>query len=267
MAAFEVHILRRPGAEADYAPEVLAAGDRWFAAATDADHDHLLTRILAGLPGAYDRYTVDGLRAALDRYHGMEAADLRASLGRFLAEVIPAAQALGVNLCIHPDDPPRPVFGLPRIVSTEADIAAIPAPQESPANRLTFCSGALGANAGNDLPTMVRRFSPRTHFLHLRNVTKSPDASFSEDGHLEGDTDMVGLIGLWLAEEFRRRAEDRTDADLPFRPDHGHELGPDLERKTHPGYPMVGRMRGLAELRGVIAALSPAGRYRGRVSG
>ena len=257
MAAFEVYILRRAGAEADYSEPVLAQAQDWFGRSSGAERDQLLSNIMAGLPGAYERYSVEGLRGAIDRYAGMQAEDLRATLGRFLAEVVPAAAELGMRLCIHPDDPPRPVFGLPRIVSTAPDIAAVLAMQDDEANGLTFCSGSLGARAGNDLEEMARRFAGRTHFLHLRNVSKAPDGSFTEDGHLAGDTDMVGLISVWLAEEARRREAGHLAPELPFRPDHGHVLAPDAGRNTHAGYPLVGRLKGLAELRGVIAALGP----------
>jgi mannonate dehydratase len=176
--------------------------------------------------------------------------DLRANLKRFLEEVIPAAGDLGMNFCIHPDDPPRDILGLPRIVSNARDIDWIFTAVDAPENGLTLCTGSLGANPANDLPDIANRFGERIHFAHLRNVTKDPDGSFQEATHLGGDTDMVAVIDELL------EVESRRGVDLPFRPDHGHELLSDADRATHPGYPMIGRLRGLAELRGVIAALS-----------
>lgn len=256
MAAFELRMLGRAEAEADYPPEAIAAGDVWFQSATEDDRAELLRSIMSGLPGAYDRYDIAGLRDALRGYEGLGRAELRANYARFLAEVIPAAQDLGMRLCVHPDDPPRDILGLPRIVSDARDIAWILDSQDDRANGLTLCAGSLGANPANDLPAIARRFADRIHFVHLRNVAKEPDGSFQEADHLSGDTDMVALVAELLREEDRRRAEGRADWELPFRPDHGHEIGPDRDRGTHPGYPLVGRLRGLAELRGVIAALS-----------
>ncbi len=253
MAAFERHMLGRDIAE-EYPPEAILAGDAWFASSTAMDRADLLAKIMAGLPGSYDRFSVEGLQAELAKYDGLTVDRLRANLGRFLDEVIPTAERLGVHLCIHPDDPPRPVFGLSRIVSTEEDLAWILNRADSPANGLTFCAGALGANRANDLPRIARRFAPRVHFLHLRSVEHAPDGSFHEAAHLKGHGDLPRLVAIFLREEARRRAEGRTDADLPFRPDHGHELLSDIGGGTHPGYPLIGRLRGLAELRGVIAA-------------
>jgi mannonate dehydratase len=248
-AAFDVEMLRRPGAEADHAPDVLAAGRRWFAASTEADRAALLATIMAGLPGAYDRYDIPGLRRMLDSYAGLDAAALKANLARFLRAVIPAAEQAGVVMCMHPDDPPRPILGLPRIVSNRQDLADLVAMAPSRANGITFCTGSLGAGIGNDLPAMAREFAPHVAFLHLRNVTKEPDGSFHEADHLGGDVDMPAVIAAFLEEEARR------GASIPFRPDHGHVLLSDAGRRTHPGYTLIGRLRGLAELRGVIAGL------------
>ncbi|MGO4915134.1 mannonate dehydratase [Pseudogemmobacter sp. W21_MBD1_M6] len=256
MAAFEVHMLKRAGAEADYLPETLTAAAIWFQQSSEADRDALLSSIMSGLPGAYDRYDVDGLRAALTLYEGIGRAELRANYARFLQEVVPTAEELGMRLCVHPDDPPRDILGLPRIVSNAEDIGWIMGAVDSTANGLTLCSGSLGANPANDVPAIARQFAPRIHFAHLRNVTKDPDGSFEEAAHLDGDTDMVDLIAALLAEERRRNEAGRADWAIPFRPDHGHEILSDADRDTHPGYPLAGRMRGLAELRGVIRALS-----------
>jgi mannonate dehydratase len=248
-AAFDVLMLERPGAEADHPPPVMEAARRWFAQTSEADRATLLASVMAGLPGAYDRYDVPGLRRMLESYAGIDRAALKANLMRFLREVVPAAEEAGVTLCMHPDDPPRPILGLPRIVSDRQDLADLVAMVPSRSNGITFCTGSLGAGVSNDLPAMAREFAPHAAFLHLRNVTKEPDGSFHEADHLGGDVDMPAVIAAFLEEERRRGAE------IPFRPDHGHVLLSDAGRRTHPGYTLVGRLRGLAELRGVIAGL------------
>ncbi|WP_375173464.1 mannonate dehydratase [Pseudooceanicola sp.] len=255
MTAFDAFMLARPGAEEGVDPDVLSRAKAWIDRSQQADRDTLLTAIMAGLPGAYARFDVEGLRAALAPWEGFTAADLRASLARFLAEVVPTAEELGIRLCIHPDDPPRPILGLPRIVSSEEDIARIFAMQDSIANGLTLCTGSLGANPANDPVRIATRFADRIHFAHLRNVAKENDGSFQEAAHLEGDTDLPAVMRALLDEEARRRAVGRADHAIPFRPDHGHALLQDIGRKTHPGYPLIGRLRGLSELRGVIAGL------------
>ncbi len=256
MAAFEIHMLKREGAEDDYLPEVVQKAAIWFQQSTDADRETLLAAIMAGLPGAYDRYDVEGLRAALATYDGIDREGLRANYARWLAEVIPTAEELGIKMCVHPDDPPRDILGLPRIMSGRDDIAWLYDQQDTRANGLTLCSGSLGANPANDVPAIAREFADRIHFAHLRNVRKDPDGSFEEDAHLAGDTDMVDLVRALLGEEARRNTDGREDAVIPFRPDHGHELLSDIGSGTHPGYPLIGRLVGLAELRGVIAALT-----------
>lgn len=259
MCALEMFMLEREGAENDYPEEVRARARRWFEASDTAAREELVAAIMAGLPGAYDRYDIPALRQALTLYNGIDAETLRANFARFLKEVVPAAAELGMRLCVHPDDPPRDILGLPRIVSDADDIAWILGQDDTLANGLTLCSGSLGANPENDVPAIARRFAPRIHFAHLRNVAKEPDGSFEEAAHLAGDTDMVALVAALLTEERRRRDEGRADAEIPFRPDHGHELLSDFDRDTHPGYPLIGRLRGLAELRGVVTALSHPG--------
>lgn len=259
MAAVELHLVGRDAARADYSPEVIAQADRWFQSSTDHDRAELMRSVMAGLPGAYDRYDADGLKAALKLYEGVDRSALRGHLKRFLEEVVPAAEELGMRFCVHPDDPPRDILGLPRIVSDAEDIAWLLGAADSPANGLTLCAGSLGANPKNDVPGIARRFADRIHFAHLRNVRKDADGSFEEAAHLEGDTDMVDLVAALLQEERRRRETGIRQWEIPFRPDHGHELLDDAKRNTHPGYPLIGRMRGLAELRGVIAGLSYAG--------
>jgi mannonate dehydratase len=253
---FDVFILQRPGAADGVDPALLSRAKAWVDGASQAEKDKLLASIMAGLPGAYDRYDVPGLRKILSAYGQMTAEDLKANLKRFLQEVIPTAEEVGISMCMHPDDPPRPMFGLPRIVSTEQDIADLLDMVDSPANGLTLCSGSLGAGPTNDVPAIARRFADRIRFAHLRNVAKDPDGSFMEADHLGGDVDMVAVVDALLTEQKRRRDAGMADWRIPFRPDHGHELLDDVGKPTFPGYPAIGRMRGLAELRGVMTALA-----------
>lgn len=256
MAAFDVFMVKRAGAEKDYSADDLTAAKAWFDKAGASDRDRLTAAIMAGLPGAYDRYDPAGLRQALAPYAGLDRSGLRQNHKRFLEEVIPAAEDLGLKLAVHPDDPPRDLLGLPRIVTCAQDIGWILSALDSPANGLTLCAGSLGANPENDVPAIAERFAGKIHFAHLRNVSRDPDGSFEEAAHLGGDTDMPALAAVLLREEQRRRAGGRTDAQIVFRPDHGHELLNDSTRGAHPGYPLIGRLRGLAELRGVIAGLT-----------
>ena len=264
-AVFDLHILARPDAAGETPVALREAAARRFAGLDDAARERLAQNIVAGLPGGHGRLTLDDLRGHLAAYEGIDAARLRANLIDFLAEVAPVAERLGLRLCCHPDDPPWPLLGLPRVMSTEADYRAVLDAVDLPANGATFCTGSFGARADNDLPGMVARLGPRVHFIHLRNVRREgdePDGSFHEAAHLGGSSDMVAVIAAILAEEARRRAEGRDDADIPMRPDHGQDITSDLTAgRTQPGYPLVGRLKGLAELRGVAAALShPAAR-------
>jgi mannonate dehydratase len=255
-AAFDCFMLERPGAEADFSSDILARAREWYDRSTEADRRKLLNSIMAGLPGAYDRYDVPGLRVMLERYHGIDRDGLRANLVRFLQEVIPTAEEVGIRMCIHPDDPPRSLMGLPRIVSNVDDIAFILDAVNSRANGLTLCCGSLGAGPANDVPGIAKRFSNRIWFAHLRNVAKDPDGSFMEADHLGGDTDMVAVVSILLEEQKRRKDAGDTQWRIPFRPDHGHELLDDVGKPTHPGYPAIGRLKGLAEIRGVMTAIS-----------
>lgn len=255
-AAFDCFMLERPGAEDDHKPEVLDRAKAWFNASTPADREKLLANIMAGLPGAFDRYDLPGLRAMLARFKNVSAETLRENLKRFLQAVIPTAEEVGIRMGIHPDDPPRPLLGLPRIVSSEEHLAAILDMHPSLSNGLTFCTGSLGARPGNDLPAMAKRFAARVNFAHLRNVTKDPDGSFEEADHLGGDVDMVAVVAELLREQKRRRDAGAEDWRIPFRPDHGRELLDDVGKPTHPGYPAIGRLRGLAEIRGVMTAVA-----------
>jgi len=221
--------------------------------------DRLERTLIAGLSASESSYDREALRKAIAQYNGMTASDLRANLTEFLREVTPAAEELGIRLAIHPDDPPFSLYGLPRVVSTADDLRHILAASDSPSNGLTFCAGSLGSRADNDLPAMLREFAPRTHFLHLRQVRREPDGSFHEAEHLFGSTDMLAIIRIALEEENRRRAAGRADYEIPMRPDHGHLLGDDIAKPPgNAAYSFVGRLKGLAELRGAIRGLQHA---------
>jgi len=257
-AVFEIHILQRAGAAESFAPEVVAEAARRFAWMDDAAQQQLSRNVTMGLPGSTESMTLDDVRAHLAEYQGISPDQLRRHFVDFLSEVVPVAEEVGVRLCCHPDDPPFPLLGLPRIMSTAADYRHILDAVDSPANGMTFCSGSLGARPDNDLPAMMKEFGPKVHFLHLRNVRRESDAisgSFFEDEHLAGSTDMVPLIAAILTEEARRKREGREDAQIPMRPDHGQDILDDLGRRAQPGYPTIGRLKGLAELRGVMTAL------------
>ena len=258
-AAFEIHILKRRGATEDFAPEIVEEAARRFAGMDDAAQQQLARNITMGLPGSTESMTLDDVRAHLAEYASVSPDRLRSHFVDFLSEVVPIAEEVGVRLCCHPDDPPFPLLGLPRIMSTAADYRHMLGAVDSPANGMTLCSGSLGARPDNDLPAIMDEFAPKVHFLHLRNVKRDTDAisgSFYEAEHLGGDTDMVALIARILREEARRAAAGREDAQIPMRPDHGQDILDDLGRRAQPGYPTIGRLKGLAELRGVMTALS-----------
>jgi mannonate dehydratase len=260
-AAFDCYMLQRPGAETDHHPDALRRGKAWFDRASESQRDALLANIMAGLPGAYDRYDIPALRSMLARYKDITADGLRAHLIAFLRQILPLAEELGMRFAIHPDDPPRPLMGLPRIISTAADLDALFSACPSPANGLTLCTGSLGAGVDNDVPAIARAFAGRTYFVHLRNVAKEADGSFMEADHLGGDTDMVAVIDTMLAEQARRQRRGDADGRIPFRPDHGHELLDDAGKGSFPGYSAIGRLKGLAELRGVMTALAQVKDY------
>lgn len=258
-AAFELHILERPGAERDYPPEIRERARRLFATFTQADIDYLVMVIASALPGSTtEPMTILRFREKLREYDGIDEKVLRRHLAEFLAAVCPRADELGVRLTLHPDDPPRPLFGLPRIAKSEADYQALFDAVPNPSNGICFCTGSLGVSPANDLVGMAERFGPRIGFAHLRATRREADGlSFYESDHLDGDVDMVGVLGKLLKENARRAADDT----IVFRPDHGHRMLDDLAaaKRTNPGYTAIGRLRGLAELRGVIRALE----YRG----
>lgn len=263
-AAFELHALRRPGAEADYTPDQRAAAADWWSSLDDSARDRFIQGIIDVFPGCKFGLSLDDIRALLARYEGLDPDALARNHLRFLEAVVPVAAEVGIRLAVHPDDPPFPVLGLPRIVSTADHIARIFAAVDHPANGLCFCTGSFGARPDNDLPAMVRRFGPRIHAVHLRNTLRSPDGAFHEAAHLAGSVDMAAVASALLDEQDRRRAENRADSRLPFRPDHGHTLLDDLAKPETitPGYSCIGRLKGLAELRGLFHGLRHA-RTRG----
>ncbi|NND66287.1 MAG: mannonate dehydratase, partial [Halioglobus sp.] len=254
-AAYDVFVLQREGAEKDYDAQLLQRARARLDAMSDAEKTLLEKNIIAGLPGGEGSYDRDGIRTAIAEFIALGNEGMRANLFAFLEAVIPVAEEAGVRMCIHPDDPPFSLFGLPRVVSTAEDARALMAAVPSVSNGLTLCAGSFGARADNDLIGMVREFGPQIHFVHLRNIKREADGSFFESEHLDGDNDMVGLIGALLDEEARRTTEGRADA-IPMRPDHGHTMGDEIGQEgVNPGYSFGGRMKGLAELRGVIHAL------------
>jgi mannonate dehydratase len=261
-AAFDIHILNRKGARESFPDDVSSEADRRFADMGDDARALLARSAVGGLPGSADNLTAEQVMEHIETWTGITEDILRANFIDFLSEVAPAAEELGVRLCCHPDDPPFSLLGLPRIMSTEANYATIMHAVDIVANGITLCSGSLGANPTNDLPGMMNRWGSRVHFLHLRNVKRETDrfpGSFHEAAHLEGDTNMVSLIVAIHAEERRRAIEGRSDCEIPMRPDHGQDILDDQTRKAQPGYPAIGRLKGLAELRGVemaVAALS-----------
>ena len=252
-AVFELCILKRPGAERDYTPAEQQAANTLFQAMGADETEALTTNIASALPGSTtEPLTIPAFRDKLGQYRDIDAARLRQHLIEFLAAVTPSAEAAGVTLTLHPDDPPRPLFGLPRVASTADDFAALFDAVPSPANGMCYCTGSLGVRADNDLPAIARRFAPRIAFAHLRATKREADPrSFHEAAHLEGDVDMVAVLRELLTEE-RRRAPGKS---IVFRPDHGQKMIGDFGRKSAPGYPVTGRLRGLAELRGIITAI------------
>ncbi len=250
--AYDVFMLERENAEQDYNQEQLNIAKARFEALSPAERELLEKNIIAGLPGGEGSYDREGIRKAIAQFIALGTEGYREHLFAFLREIIPVAEEAGVKMCIHPDDPPFSLFGLPRVVSTADDARAILEAVESPANGLTLCAGSFGARADNDLVDMVRAFGPSIFFVHLRNVKREPDGSFYESDHLDGDNDMIGLINALLDEETNRGKRN----SIPMRPDHGHLMDEEMNKPgVRPGYSYAGRMKSLAELRGVIHVL------------
>jgi len=259
-ASFDLFMLKRKDALVEYAPAAVKAAEEYFSRLTDSEKKRLRANITAGLPGANEHFSESDFLAALEVYRNVDEARLRENLYSFLAEVVPVAEQSGVRLAIHPDDPPRPILGLPRVVSTEADISRLLEVKNSPNNGFTLCSGSLGVRPDNDLVGLMQRKGHRVNFLHLRSTKRAsihglPFESFYEADHLEGDVDMVGLVKQVMIEEGSRRKAGRQDFLIPMRPDHGHRMLDDLGKTVNPGYSAIGRLRGLAELRGLERGL------------
>ncbi|EPK3300265.1 mannonate dehydratase [Klebsiella pneumoniae] len=254
-AAFELHILKRPGAEADYSEEEQRQAEVYFKAMSEADIDKLTRNIIAGLPGAEEGYTLDQFRARLAEYDHIDKAQLRENMAYFLRAIVPVCEEVGIRLAVHPDDPPRPILGLPRIVSTIEDMQWLKETVDSINNGFTMCTGSYGVRADNDLVKMVETFGDRIHFTHLRSTCREANPkTFHEAAHLSGDVNMVAVVDAILREEQRRKQAGDL-RPIPFRPDHGHQMLDDLRKKTNPGYSAIGRLKGMAEVRGVELAL------------
>lgn len=250
-AAFELFLLKRPGATKAYSEAEIIAAKKYLENSSLEQQQKLIKNIIAGLPGAEEGYTLGEFNEILATYKNIGAKELKANLFSFVAEIIPAAEKAGILLCIHPDDPPYPILGLPRVLSTEQDVIDLYDAVKSPNNGLTFCTGSFGVRADNDLVGMVKRLGSRIHFIHLRATKRDKNGNFHEANHLEGDVDMFGVMKALIEEQILRQKNGRKDMRMPFRPDHGHKMLDDLIKKTNPGYSCIGRLRGLAELRGL----------------
>ena len=256
-ALFDLYILKRPNAQNDYTEEVQTSAKKKFESMTEDEILGLRNTVLLGLPGSEEAFELASFQGLLNDYAEIGDAELRQNLYYFIQQVAPVAEELGVKLCIHPDDPPFPLMGLSRVVSTENDLAQLMAACDVNANGITFCTGSLGVRADNNLPKMIERFGDRIHFIHLRTTKREENLpgnvlqNFHEAAHLAGDVDMYEVVKALVLEEKKRKIAGRIDAKIPMRPDHGHQMLDDLHKKTYPGYSAIGRLKALAELRGL----------------
>ena len=251
LAAFDVFMLKRSGAEQDYSADLLAEAGSYFEGLDDDGRMKLKKTILAGLPGSEEGYDLADFSKACEAYDQIDGKKLKEHLIGFLQEIIPVASSVGINMCIHPDDPPFSIFGLPRVVSTEKDVEELLRGVDNPANGITFCTGSYGAREDNDLVGMIERWGNRIHFVHLRSTQRDAKGNFYEANHLEGDVDMFGVMKALLKEVYKRKNEGNNNWAIPMRPDHGHKMLDDINKGGNPGYTGIGRLRGLAELRGL----------------
>ncbi|MDR6941631.1 mannonate dehydratase [Mucilaginibacter pocheonensis] len=251
LAAFDLYILKREEAFNEFSPAQQSAAKKYLDSLSREDKELLTNTILAGLPGTDEVFTIDQFKAYLVKYNQTDSNALKNNLFYFLRAIIPSAEEAGIKMCIHPDDPPFPILGLPRVASTERDLADIVNACPSVSNGITLCTGSLGARADNDIPGIISRLGQHIHFLHLRNVKRETDGSFYEAEHLAGSTDMYAVMKSILNEQLRRKEAGREDLAIPMRPDHGHKILDDYNYDTYPGYSIIGRLKGLAELRGL----------------
>ncbi|MBS1500426.1 MAG: mannonate dehydratase [Bacteroidetes bacterium] len=251
LAAFDLYILEREGAYNEFSEQQQQEAKHYLDSLDEEQEKVLIRNVMAGLPGTKDVLTVEQFRGHLEKYKGIDAGQLKRNLQWFLQAIVPEAEKIGVKMCIHPDDPPFPILGLPRVVSTENDLNEVVNASPSTSNGLTFCTGSLGARGDNDLPGMIQRLGAHIHFLHLRNVKREADGSFYEANHLGGSSDMYAIMKSVVQEQKRRRESGQDDIAIPMRPDHGHKLLDDFNYDTFPGYSAIGRLKGLAELRGL----------------
>lgn len=250
-AAFDLFILKRPNAKEEYDEKSYEEAKSYFESRTKEQIVDLKKSILMGLPGGNEAFTIDGLLEAIAKYDQVDNHTLRKNLHTFLNRIVPEAERAGILLGIHPDDPPRPLLGLPRIVSNLQDAQEIIAAYDSPSNGITFCTGSFGANTQNDLPAMVKTLGDRINFIHLRSVQQDNEGNFYEANHLEGDANLFDVVHELVKLEDKRKKEGRADVEIPMRPDHGHLMQGDAEKVSYPGYSGIGRLRGLAEIRGL----------------